>query len=1301
MEDGDHSKASEKEFHSINSKNSGSAYFVLNPQNVKRLNREHAKSIANLLNDEVTRLFGEIESTEEIVLTRFLTLGIEDEHGHLVGVITLHNSPNVPSVPPSEWVGWLKSLYGLRCNQTRNVFWIHFLAYDPKYEMFFVRPILHYMFKIISNLEFLLFILPPGVEKVDCMVEFTTRILPKECSTNSKTQSLLKVNRESIMVTYKIRRAVEEDNDDLVPLINLYSKRLVELYGHYYIAELLTRHKDCGRHIIVAEYQGAAVSVMILNDIVNHDLLNEEFELLPFHGLRKKTEEDNIELDSLSHIDLINFGEPDYAEDLEDDRKPDGLSDVTICEDEFLVNISDIDSEYSLVFTSSDLFVFDEDEVEDKEMVNRDLARMESSATTSLEILKGMEKAKSYEVDPRLAYADMMEKDMRSISSRSKLKLPKFFGESNAFCIEVAATHADHNIGLYYLLEAAFECFPDRDYVVISLPSSCSVEHWMSRFNRVTPRPTSNYTYDLFVCHKISLLGTVECQVATHHHMPEVYTLLSTIPTRAIVLSHFEIFMEFENSPYQCFVFLCEGHVIGTAVLSEEHNIDYIDTQYDISHWVPLTVFKSGTFGVIESLVISPIFHNVGRFFKRELHRLSDYQVLFYKHKSYDKGTYKERPVASLLHWMQPILPRIMPNYDLKMFSEEGYCVNEALLRRDHYALYLSTISQSSIHRYQINTKIVVVGCSNTAYAFLESLLLRTHNLNYMVSFNNVTLVCPDDIHQKLPKKVKELFTLQKNFMTERYMDMISLKTYVNVVSSAITQINRKERYIVLNDQQSLRYDLLFLMCGETFQKPLHEYRLPFAENPENVFLINGPAEGNRAIVKLKQLRKGEYNEEKIIVYGHFLQAYSCLEALLEYGIPGSKIVLVEPFPYMMNIDRKRRHNVSVFNDPDVYNATMEFIEAQGIQVCSSCYFINWTYNSEENIVTSVKFESKHKMLELSCQAVFFFDDKSISPKIYQVINQAGLVFDGRLVVDNNCRTNDERIYGAGTLTKYSRRYFATNLAHKYFNRVEIGRKLGQQIRNMLVPGFVKRSDPKKHGWNFHMDIRDRLVPKYEKPLMRYCRLPGGLYYLSVVKPGRRIPLEAASSMENYGQVLVTGNCKNLDHQGFFKLHFNEYSRVETITCLTKFPIDVKNIYCLWGKHEKLLNNLQLRFEMIMISDFFEYFKQPWAYAVYHDRFDQLLNELNNIMTSSVSNEDECLITDIIEMYKTRKWQPLTNEQQDEIERKFPSMTYPKIIEQKVLDFIQDNLNYLPMYAHPLVVRSILEGFDKSPLFYK
>lgn len=91
---------------------------------------------------------------------------------------------------------------------------------------------------------------------------------------------------------YKVRGAVEEDNDDIVPLIEKYSKRLTELYGKFYVAELLTQFHDEKRKIIVAEYKNSIVGVLFLNDYVNYQLLLAEFELGPYNGLKKPKEED-------------------------------------------------------------------------------------------------------------------------------------------------------------------------------------------------------------------------------------------------------------------------------------------------------------------------------------------------------------------------------------------------------------------------------------------------------------------------------------------------------------------------------------------------------------------------------------------------------------------------------------------------------------------------------------------------------------------------------------------------------------------------------------------------------------------------------------------------------------------------------------------------------------------------------------------------------------------------------------------------------------------------------------------------
>lgn len=113
----------------------------------------------------------------------------------------------------------------------------------------------------------------------------------------SSVQSLYICARQHFLPKYKIRRAVEEDNDDIVPMIDKYSSLIKEMYGEFYIAELLTKY-DTGRHIIVAEYNEEAVAVMILNDEVNYDLLNDNFELVPYNGLRKPHDEDEIHADS-------------------------------------------------------------------------------------------------------------------------------------------------------------------------------------------------------------------------------------------------------------------------------------------------------------------------------------------------------------------------------------------------------------------------------------------------------------------------------------------------------------------------------------------------------------------------------------------------------------------------------------------------------------------------------------------------------------------------------------------------------------------------------------------------------------------------------------------------------------------------------------------------------------------------------------------------------------------------------------------------------------------------------------------
>lgn len=57
-------------------------------------------------------------------------------------------------------------------------------------------------------------------------------------------------------------------------------------------------------------------------------------------------------------------------------------------------------------------------------------------------------------------------------------------------------------------------------------------------------------------------------------------------------------------------------------------------------------------------------------------------------------------------------------------------------------------------------------------------------------------------------------------------------------------------------------------------------------------------------------------------------------------------------------------------------------------------------------------------------------------------LSHAGLIFDGLLVIDPECRTNDPFIFAAGTMTKYSRKFYTESCQHKYYNSVEIGERV-------------------------------------------------------------------------------------------------------------------------------------------------------------------------------------------------------------------------------------------------------------------
>lgn len=115
------------------------------------------------------------------------------------------------------------------------------------------------------------------------------------------------------------------------------------------------------------------------------------------------------------------------------------------------------------------------------------------------------------------------------------------------------------------------------------------------------------------------------------------------------------------------------------------------------------------------------------------------------------------------------VKPKLKPEFN---HSDVEDCGPDKVVHREDppYALYCSTKMLCSIPRYEINTRIVVVGASNTAFAFLETLLC-TQNKYYQAIFTNVTLVAPHGLYmQKPPCKVRSMLFVTQGNANYRYV---------------------------------------------------------------------------------------------------------------------------------------------------------------------------------------------------------------------------------------------------------------------------------------------------------------------------------------------------------------------------------------------------------------------------------------------------------------------------------------------------------------------------------------------------
>jgi len=219
--------------------------------------------------------------------------------------------------------------------------------------------------------------------------------------------------------------------------------------------------------------------------------------------------------------------------------------------------------------------------------------------------------------------------------------------------------------------------------------------------------------------------------------------------------------------------------------------------------------------------VINPIFEKSTRFMLKELLRLAGKTCLYFEIQN-------RTVIPTIFHELVHIRSRRFPHFLDRKWDHERYIPPKESNEDDQraipmdgadrdpldeaesaFALCFSTKRLLSEPKIIKNSRVVVVGPSDTGISFIEALL----SISYL-NFTNITLVAPGGLpHHHLEDKSNNLKACSTSY-TNAELKKLMLESRIRVINARMVDIDRSDKNVILDDQTVIPYDTLILAMG-------------------------------------------------------------------------------------------------------------------------------------------------------------------------------------------------------------------------------------------------------------------------------------------------------------------------------------------------------------------------------------------------------------------------------------------------------------------------------------------------------
>ena len=472
-------------------------------------------------------------------------------------------------------------------------------------------------------------------------------------------------------------------------------------------------------------------------------------------------------------------------------------------------------------------------------------------------------------------------------------------------------------------LKYAFDLFPGRDYLIVTQPHTVPENALLSKFTLVPKTMHNTFSHVLYLIHRDYLL---EQDIQVSRTQPDDYDqirdLLFSNPTVTndspeVTLGMFKQATT-ADSPWLAFSARVEDSVVAAFLISRDVNLNYYVSHFHVQDQILMDQHdKKGHSRLVYS-IINPIFERSTRYMLKELLRLSDKTALYFEINV-------KTVIPTIFHELVHIRSRRFPHFLDRKWDHERYDPSgeedrvESIIPMDGkdrdpldeveapFALCFTTKRLLSENKIIKNSRIVVVGASDTGISFIEALL----SISYL-HFTKITLVSPGGLpHHHVPEKRGNLKAYSTSYTFEE-LKKLMLEARIEVIDSRVTDIDRSDKNVILHDGKVVPYDTLVLTMGiqdqtlasgnlryisQGIQMDKARMNKTRTKQCSGVLSIDDPYlyKYLHSDSPLMQALTDRRRTSNCVVYGRTLNTYALIQGLLNRGVRPSSIILAIP----------------------------------------------------------------------------------------------------------------------------------------------------------------------------------------------------------------------------------------------------------------------------------------------------------------------------------------------------------------------------------------------------------------------